>query len=107
MWIIATLLRVNKISKHTIDSIFRILRDLSKPEALRGLCALVVGKHGNPGQRRVLKNHYRSEQSPYVRSAILFATKYFPANERNTCLRAWGGHSKTNSLIAKAVKALV
>ena len=106
MWIIATLLRVDKISKHTVDSIFRILRDISKSEALRGLCALVAGKHGNPGQRRNLKNHYRIEQSEYVRSSILFATKYFPTNERNTCLRTWGGHSITNSLIAKAVKKI-
>lgn len=107
MWIIATLLRANEISRNTVDSIFRILRDISKSEALRGLCALVVGKHGNPGQRRNLKNHYSSEQSPYVRSAILFTTKYFPTNERNTCLGAWGGHSIINSLIAKAVKKLV
>lgn len=106
LWIIATLLRVNKISKNTVDSIFRILRDTSKSEALKGLCAIVVGKHGNPGQRRNLKNHYRNEQSPYVRSAILFAAKYLPTNERNTCLRTWGGHSITNSLIAKAVKKI-
>lgn len=106
MWVIATLLRIEKIAGPTVTVVLRILRDTSRSEALRAICALVTGRHGNAAQRRVLRHHYAAEPSPYVRSAILFAARFFPAKERNTAIKAWSGHSPTNQLVGHAARAV-
>lgn len=107
MWPIAALIRSEDVQPATINSLMNILRDTSRSEALRGLCPAIIGKYGRPGPRRNLKQHYADEPSPYVRSAILYAARYFPAPERKTCLAAWAGHSVTNTLVAEAVRRLV
>jgi len=106
MFLIAPLIRAESVRTQTVTLVFRIMRDMSRCEALRGLCAILIGKHGNAGHRRNLRNHYADEPSSYVRSAVLFASRYFPTAERRTCIGAWGGHSSTNSLIARTVKLL-
>lgn len=107
MWFIALLIRADTLQVSTVNSAFRILRDMSRSEALRGLCSILISKHGNAGHRRNVRNQYADDTSSYVRSAILFSTRYFPTPERRTCLGAWGGHSDTNSLIARAVQAII
>lgn len=107
IWPLAVLIRASSVKGATVDSAFRLLITTSRAVALRALCAIFIGKHGNPGHRRNLKHHYSDEASDFVRSAILFASRYFPASERKTCLGSWGSHSTVNSLIAKAVKKIV
>lgn len=107
MCCVGALLSAQAAPASSVDESIRVLRNARKAAALRGVCAIFAGKFGNAAQRRILRLHYSEEPSEYVRSAILFASRYFPANERNTCIAAWGGHSVTNSLIAKAVKVLV
>ena len=107
LWTLAALIRAENISTRTVNAIIRILRDVSRSIALRGLCAIVVGMHGHAGQRRNLKHQYADEPSDYVRTAILFTTRYFPAPERRSCLNAWGGHSVNHSLISEAVRRLI
>ena len=105
IWPIAVLIDVNSIASKTVTKVLRILEDSHRLEGLRGLAAHLVAKHGNAGQRRVLKHLYSQEPSPYVKGALLFSTKYFPTNERNSCLSAWGSHSITNKLITQAIRA--
>ena len=107
LWILASLIPVERLKTRTVNAIFRLLRDPARSIVLRALCAIAIGRHGSPGQRRNLKHHYADEPSEYVRSAIVFATRYFPTPERRTCLGAWGSHSDINSLIASAVSKLV
>lgn len=106
MWCLGALLSATSVSSAAVDESLRIMRDGRRSTALRGLCAAFAGKFGNPSQRRILRLHYSNEPSDYVRSAILFASRYLPTEERNTCISSWGGHSFTNSLIGKAVKLL-
>jgi hypothetical protein len=106
VWILASLIPVENLQENTIKTFFQLLRDLSRSVALRALCAIAVGKHGSPGQRRNLKHHYGDEPSEYVRSAILFSTRYFPAPERHTCQGAWSTHNPTNNLVSRAVSKL-
>ena len=103
MWCIAALIEAKSVSTSTISTVFNVLRSTSRSVSLRALCAILIGKHGAPARRHNLRNHYSDEPSPYVRSAILFASKYFPTQERKTCLSVWKGHSPINALIAKAV----
>jgi len=107
LWILAALIKAENISTRTVNTIMRILRDSSKSIALRGLCAILVGMHGHAGQRRNLKHQYADEPSEYVRTAILFSTRYFPSPERRSCMNAWGGHSVNHSLVAEAVRRLI
>jgi len=104
IWPIATLIEAHNVSSETVDKAIQIIDDAGRLEALRSTAVYLVAKHGSAGQRRILRHRYDSEPSAFVREAILFASKYFPPNERKNCIRAWGGHSFMNSLIAKAVR---
>lgn len=106
MWTLATLLSAQHAPVGWVDEALRILRDGRRAEGLRAICTLFAAKFGNASQRRLLKQHYSDETSSYVQAAILFSSRYFPKSERDTCVSAWGGHSLTNSLIAKVVKIL-
>jgi hypothetical protein len=106
MWVIATLVRAETIATRTVNSVIRIMRDTSRSVALRGLCPLIIGRHGHAGQRRNLRHHYADEPSDYVRASILFSTRYFPSPERRSCVGAWSGHSPTNALIGETVRRL-
>jgi len=104
IWPIAALIDADSVSVDTTNQAIRIIEDSRRTVGLRGVATHLVGKHGNAGQRRLLRHIYDREPSEYVRAAILFSAKYFPINERNSCLRAWGTHSTTNSLIANAMR---
>lgn len=106
MWTLTALLPAQRAPAGWLDETLRILRDGRRAEGLRAICALFAAKFGNASQRRLLKQHYSDETSSYVQSALLFSSRYFPKSERDTCVSAWGGHSFTNSLIAKVVKIL-
>lgn len=104
MWLYAALLSTDKVSQKIIKKALTDLKNANLSEALRAVCAILVGKYCNASQRRVLRNHYVQEQSEYVKSAVLFASQYFPQTERDTCFRAWAGHSDINALIVFAIK---
>lgn len=104
MWLYATALSIDKVSQRIIKKALSDLKNANLSEALRAVCAILVGKYCNASQRRVLRNHYTQEQSEYVKSAVLFASQYFPQTERDTCFRAWAGHSDINALIVSAIK---
>ncbi len=106
MWCLGALLSAESVSTDTVDEAMRLLLDGSRPPAIRALCANFVGRFGDPTRRRNLRLHYTNEASEYVRSSILFASRYFPTAERNICVSSWAGHSFTHTLIARAVKAL-
>lgn len=103
-WVYATLLYSDNLSKGILKEAVKDLLATEKNVGLRALCAIIIGKNGSSALRRILKTHYAKENSEYVKSAILYAAQYFPSQERDTCYKAWAGHSETNSLIVKALK---
>lgn len=107
IWPIAALIEVDSISSDTVTQAIRIVEDSRRLDGLRGVATHLIAKHGTAMQRRLLRHMYDREPSPYVQGAILFSAKYFPTDERNSCLRAWGSHSLTNSLIASAIRSSV
>ena len=104
IWPIATLTEASSVSSKTIDRAIQILHDAGRLDALRSAVVYLIARHGTAGQRRILRYRYESEPSAFVSQAILFASRYFPTDERNSCIRAWGSHSLMHSLIAKAVR---
>lgn len=107
MWILACLLQSKMSDPTAVKDSLTILRTDTFSETVRALAAIYVGSHGTAAQRRILKMRYTDEGSPYVRGAILYSSRYFPTNEREACLTSWGGHTPTNTLIAKTVKKLL
>lgn len=103
-WLYSTLLYSDSVSEGVIKHALGDLQNPAKNIGLRSLCSILVGKAGSAGQRRVLKSHYANENSEFVKSAILFSAQYFPAQEKDTCFKAWSGHNETNSLIVTAIK---
>jgi len=106
MALTAFLIRRDQISDQTINHALAVIQDRSRSSALRGLFPLLIGKHGSAAQRHNLRNIYADEPSVYVHGAILFSTRYFPADEKRACLTAWGNHSYVNTLIGQAMRAL-
>lgn len=106
MWMVTALYYMDTLEEETVSALARTLATADSSVLVRGLCVLAVGKHGTAAQRQMLRRQYNNECSDYVRAALVFSTQYFPAAERRTCLKAWGGQSRVNALIASAVRKI-
>lgn len=105
MWILAMFYYMESISMNVVDKAYSLLLDYNNSPAVRALCPLIVSKHGDGPRRRLIRNHYSSEPSTYVKEAILYSTKFFPSNDdKNTCINIWETHSDMNELISIALK---
>ncbi|MBL7174759.1 MAG: hypothetical protein ISS66_02930 [Desulfobacteraceae bacterium] len=104
MYILATLSMAPKVSREAVKITLQLLQDLSYAQETRAIAAILAAKHGAPVQRRAVRLAYEGETSPYVRAAILYASRHFTGAERRTCIKAWGGHSIVNALVAHALK---
>lgn len=106
MYLIGALMNADRVSRPTVNRVLSWLRNSQSHQATRAMAAIFTAKFGNPQQRNSVRQSYSSESSPYVRSAILYAARYFTSAERLTCRKAWGGHSAINSLIAEVLLKL-
>lgn len=106
LWLYALLDLEKSPTAGVLDSAVRDLQDEGRDPTVRAACAVMIGKHGGPAQRRILRTRYENEQSPYVRAAILYAVRDFPKSERDACFRAWEGHDEIHPLIIAAARKL-
>lgn len=104
MWLAAAVWRLDAVSDRSVWNALQLIDSTETGESLKAILALVVAKHGTAKAKRVLRGKYDSEPSPYVRSALVYATQYFPPDERRACRKAWSGHSIESSLIVEAAK---
>ncbi|SDU12314.1 Reverse transcriptase (RNA-dependent DNA polymerase) [Polaribacter sp. Hel1_33_78] len=103
-WVYSLILYLDNVNPEILNIAMKDLKSNEKNISLRALCAIIIGKHGTSAFRRILKTHYQSENSEYVKSAILYASQYFSTQNRDTCYKAWSGHSDINTLIVRALK---
>jgi hypothetical protein len=103
MFLMAALLKAGSVESATVNVALQWLQNPQVAKETRAMAAIFAARHGVAVQKRAVRTSYEDEQSGYVRSAILFSSKYLTAAERKTCKRAWGGHSAINTLIGKAV----
>lgn len=104
MYLLGALLNSGKVKRSVVKSSIKMLKGTSGSIELRALCAIFASKYGTPQQRRAVRLAYENEVSPYVRSSIMYASKYFTSAEQKTCIKAWSGHSIENLWIVKALK---
>jgi len=103
MFLLAALLRATAVTRATVNTALQWLQNRTVAKETRAMAAIFAAKHGAPQQKRTVRTSYEDEPSDYVRSAILFSSKYLTAVEKNTCKRAWGGHNAINTLIAQTI----
>lgn len=103
MCILAALMHSKKISKNSLNFVLRLFENKKVSIETRAIAAFFIAKYGAPPHKNNIRMAYESEPSEYVKSSILYSAKHFTNAERSTCKKAWGGHSFTNSLIAKII----
>jgi hypothetical protein len=91
-----------KLKDATIRTALHDLRNLQINECVRAIGAILIAKFGSTTYHRLLRLHYTSEPSEYVKSALMFCARYFA--DRDTCFTAWSGHNEINSLVVTAIK---
>ena len=103
MFLLAALVRARTVSRATVNTALQWLQNRTVAKETRAMAAIFAAKHGVAQQKRTVRTSYEDEPSDYVRSAILFSSKYLTAVEKKTCKRAWGGHNAINTLIAQTI----
>ena len=103
LWLFSSLLYRNKVDSEVIDFAFKQLRNKQKHETIRSICSILISRFGTGTQLRALRDEYENEPSYFVKSAILYGTRYFPKDEQKACHRAWSGHSELNNLIIRSL----
>ncbi len=103
IFLLAALMRARGIGRPAVVAAVQWLQNPHVSREARAMAAIFVARHGGPTQKRAVRTWYESEQSDYVRSAILYSSRYLSAVERKTCKRAWGGHGPVNALISSAL----
>ena len=91
--------------ENTVNVATGILMNPKRGIETRALCAIFIGKDGKAASKTLLRSHWDSEQSQYVRSAMVFATMFLPVAERNVLLGLWGAQDPLFALVAKAVRS--
>lgn len=103
MFLLAALLRAKTVARATVNSALQWLQNRTVAKETRAIAAIFAAKHGVAQQKRTVRTSYEDEPSDYVRSAILYSSKYLTVVEKKTCKRAWGGHNAINTLIAQTI----
>lgn len=103
MFLLAALLRARTVKRATVNTALKWLQNRTVAKETRAMAAIFAAKHGVAQQKRTVRTSYEDEPSDYVRSAILYSSKYLTAVEKRTCKRAWGGHNAINTLIAQTI----
>jgi hypothetical protein len=103
MYLLGSLFAAASVKAETVKTALRWLDNTRISKETRAMAALFAAKHGSPTQKRTVRLAYENEPSAFVRSAILYASRYFTLAERKTCKKAWGAHSLVNALIAQAI----
>lgn len=103
MFLLATFMNSDAVPRRVVSYALRRLTDRSSGAELRALAGMLAAKFGTANQRRAVRLAFEQEPSPYVRSAILYSSKYFGSAERRTCRLAWGHLSLENRLVVQAI----
>jgi hypothetical protein len=103
MFLLAALFSARTVTRATVNTALQWLQNGKVAKETRAMAAIFAAKHGVAQQKRTVRTSYEDEASDYVRSAILYSSRYLSAVEKKICKRAWGGHSEINALIAKAI----
>jgi hypothetical protein len=101
MWILAALLQVDARDDLGTEAAVKILRDANRPDTLRAIAAIYVGRYGDLDRRKALGIIYPNVSS-YIQAAIYYTSRYWRGIERSNARANWGGHGTLNTLLTAA-----
>lgn len=104
MYAAASIMTAQSVSERTVNKVLRWMEAATVEAETRAICAIFAAKHGNANQKSRVKLRYESEDSEYVRAAIMFASQYFPTAQKKSARLALGSHNDINSMIAEAIR---
>lgn len=101
MWVVAALLSDKVGLLYDYDSEVKACLSMMKQEhdAVKAVFGIFACRWGGFPRRKAIFNDY-GNYSEYVRAALLFGAQFFPVQEKDNALKAWGGHSQLHELIA-------
>ena len=76
MFLLAATAPSAAVERSTVNTAIQWLQNPRIAKETRAMAAIFAAKHGVAVQKRAVRISYEGEQSEYVRSAILFASKY-------------------------------
>jgi hypothetical protein len=107
MWMFATLLYRETISENALRLCTRYLQKKDIHESIRSICAMILSKMGNGRTKKIVRDEYDNEPSPFVRASILYCSRYFRSDERRAMKIAFGSTSYLNIFISEALKNML
>jgi hypothetical protein len=90
MWYLYCLNRIENIDKESIEHIRRLIMmrtDLHEAVIVQAL--LLIGEHGDSGDRAWIESLYKSNTSRRIKNAIIYALKKLPTDKRNHLYCYW------------------
>lgn len=102
IWILAALSQYSAADAAATKQAIVLLNDANKHEALRAVAAIFVGRFGDHSRRKDLSAIYPSVPE-YVKAAIYYSSRHWPAAERVNARVTWGNHSSLNKLLTIAM----
>jgi hypothetical protein len=106
MWMFAVLLYRRNVSREILKLCARYFLNKQTHESIRAICAIILSKKGNGNDRKLLRDEYSSESSIFVKSSILYCTRFLISAEKNACKIAWGTNNYLNELIVEVLKKI-
>lgn len=103
MFLLAALIKAGTVRRAAVNTALQWLQNGLVAKETRAIAAILAAKHGVAQQKRALRTSYEGEPSDFVRSAILYSSRYLTNAEKRTCKRAWGGHNAINALIVQTI----
>jgi hypothetical protein len=107
MWMFATLLYRETISENALRLCTRYLQKKDIHESIRSICAIILSKMGNGRTKKIVRDEYDNEPSPFVRASILYCSRYFRSDERRAMKIAFGSTGYLNIFISEALKNML
>lgn len=102
MWLISSLIAGGVGGDNLVLWCLELVVQSKCHDALKAVAAIYVCRFGNFMRRKSICGEY-SNSSPYVQSAILYGSRYFPSSERRNAVTNWAGHGYMHGLIAQTL----
>lgn len=104
LWIIGAMTQADTYEDGAVKTAAKIVSNGNGSEALRAIAANFVGKFGDHTRRDTLREQY-SSLPEYVRAAVFYSSRNWPAVEKGNAKALWSQESKLHAAIASAMSA--
>ena len=102
MWIVAALLKTDEASDEAVLEANKLLSDANRHDALRAVCAVLIGKFGDYARRKALRHIYPTV-STYIQLAIYYSSRYWAAADKTNARATWGNSTPEHALLTIAM----